>query len=210
MCGILQIVRIETADWHARVEKLVPIFSDSFSLDNYTTLLEQFYGFYAGFERELARRSATLDELLPDWRERLKLPLLQEDLLWLGRTEAELKALPVCSQLPAIYYNSELFGALYVSEGSTLGGQVITKHLQASFGLQRGRGVSFFAGHADRTGAMWQAFTNTFCRVAATPDTHVIVHAAQSTFQALWIWLSQTPSHGEDGTRDRRFEVNHA
>jgi heme oxygenase len=189
MCDILKIIKDETAEWHSRVEMLVPVFRDGYTRADYTRLLEQFYGFYSGYEMALGRTDG-LETLLPDWRERLKLPWLEEDLCWLGRTKTELSRLPVCSRLPALDSPELALGALYVTEGSTLGGQVISRRLEQSLALLPGKGASFFAGHGSATGSMWRGFSNALRRFATAENERCILASAGETFKSLWLWLS--------------------
>ena len=195
MCGILQSIRIGTAARHARVEALVPVFSETFGFGDYVQLLERFYGFYRPFEKNL-RVVSGLNTILPDWRERLKLPLLEQDLFWLGRTRAELDNLPVCSRLPPLDSDDMLAGALYVTEGSTLGGQIITRQLAKALSLHPGQGSSFFAGHGPETGSKWREFTAALCRIAAAGDESRIVSSAEDTFEASENWLASAVEQG--------------
>lgn len=50
-------------------------------------------------------------------------------------------------------------GMLYVSEGSTLGGQYILKHVQQVLGAQAGDAITFLNAYGPRTGSRWKAFT---------------------------------------------------
>src|SRR5208283_5357264 len=51
-----------------------------------------------------------------------------------------------------------LLGALYVLEGSTLGGAQIARALKGRIGGETEEGRRFFLGHGDRHGAMWAEF----------------------------------------------------
>jgi heme oxygenase len=51
-----------------------------------------------------------------------------------------------------------LAGVLYVIEGSTLGGQIIVRHLERNLGLTRESGARFFHGYGADTEAHWQEF----------------------------------------------------
>jgi heme oxygenase len=90
-------------------------------------------------------------------------------------------------------------GSLYVMEGSTLGGQVISRILDRSPDLI-GR-VRYFDPYGPRTGAMWRAFrAGLRGRVAAGADRRSIVAAAVQTFELLEDWLIRP----EQGLRDGR------
>jgi heme oxygenase len=50
------------------------------------------------------------------------------------------------------------WGALYVVEGSALGGQLIARQLSERLGITAERGGAFFAGWGERTGSRWREF----------------------------------------------------
>lgn len=194
---ILTIIRAETREWHLRVERLVPVFHEAFSLADYRRLLELFYGFYVPFERTVGT-VAGLGRMLPDWAERSKLPWLEEDLLWLGYTKADISRLQVCSLLPPLDSLATAFGALYVTEGSTLGGQLICRRLSQTMGLLPAQGASFFGANGVDTGARWKAFTTSLTGLATAHNQTVIVQSAVDTFKMLWLWLSQELKSEDD------------
>lgn len=79
------------------------------------------------------------------------------------------------------------FGSMYVIEGSTLGGQVITPLLQTHLNLAPGQGASYFHGYGDRTGAMWREFRNVANQEVGDDETAIgtAAHSAAQTFSAL-------------------------
>lgn len=83
---------------------------------------------------------------------------LAEDFAWLGgdaRSElAGLAPWPV----PDLATPAAIVGALYVIEGSTLGGKVIARQLAAHLGLNAAKGARFFHGHGAATEAHWGEF----------------------------------------------------
>lgn len=188
MTEILESIRSETQKWHERAESLIPILSDGFSHDAYCRLLERFFGFYFGFESAVVRVEA-VREILPDWRERLHVPRLEEDLRWLGYSDTRLRALPLCRDLPKVDSSAAAMGGLYVSEGSTLGGQIISRHLAKSLRVFSGAGATFFCGHGEKTGTMWRKYTSALCAVATPENKREIVEASVDTFRCVCQWL---------------------
>jgi len=187
---ILKILRNETAEWHARIETVVPVLRDEFTPAGYLRLLERLYGFYAGFEPRVSS-VAGLAGLLPDWPERQKLGWLSADLLWLGRQNSDLRQLPACEDLPRMDSAAMAFGALYVTEGSTLGGSIIARRLATRIGVSAGRGATFFTGHGSATAVRWKIFTLALSNMATTHNEQEIVNTAVQTFKTLWRWLSE-------------------
>ncbi|MCE7054496.1 biliverdin-producing heme oxygenase [Algoriphagus sp. AGSA1] len=49
-------------------------------------------------------------------------------------------------------------GILYVIEGSTLGGRIISKHVQRTLGYTPDNGAAYFAGYGEDTGLFWKKF----------------------------------------------------
>lgn len=75
-------------------------------------------------------------------------------------------------------------GALYVMEGSTLGGRFIARHVETTLGLLPGHGNAYFRGHGEHTGAMWRETTEA---ITAVPEgnAEATIAAAKRTFQAF-------------------------
>ena len=94
---------------------------------------------------------------------------------------------PLCPALPPLHTRAQLLGAMYVLEGSTLGGQVIARQLAAA-GIA---GRTFFTGRAERTGPLWKQFCQLLEAAAGTEDPDAIVASAILTFQTLAAWLNQ-------------------
>lgn len=79
------------------------------------------------------------------------------------------------------------WGAMYVLEGSALGGQVISRRVQQTLGLARDQGLAYFSGWGSETGAMWRAFLEKMSQEAGTgeADQQAACSAAIGTFEAL-------------------------
>ena len=74
-------------------------------------------------------------------------------------------------------------------EGSTLGGQVIGRHIGALHGLD-GAGLAYYRAHGRQTGVMWNLFRARLERLPAHPATEAAVtDAAVATFEAMRGWL---------------------
>lgn len=79
---------------------------------------------------------------------------------------------------------ADFLGAMYVVEGSTLGGQYIAKHVGEKFILSDGCGNAYFRGYGDRTGSMWRSFKQ---ELAALPeeDGDRVIAAARVMFRVF-------------------------
>jgi heme oxygenase len=199
---LLQTLKAETRPHHERAERVVRLMEPSLTLAGYRRHLEALYGLYASLEVTLAAR---LEGRFPPLRleERWKLPLLAEDLRALGHEEASLARLPRPSRPPSLPDVPEALGCLYVLEGSTLGGQLILRHLQRHFEGVAAGGFVFFRAYGESVGPMWKAFGEALVR--ACPDPALaprVVKGAQDTFEAFEAWLREVHEvHGDAPSR---------
>ncbi len=186
---LLPLLKERTAHAHARTEAAVPLLRAGLTVHGYALHLERMYGFYAPLEPALRPQLEPLN--LGDLR--LKQPLLEADLRALGRTGAQLAALPRCSSVPRVDTSARAVGCLYVLEGSTLGGQLLTRELTKR--LPEGTPLSFLNPYGPDTGRRWRAFRE--AAEAAVPEAafEAAVAAALQTFTSLEAWLTQAPAH---------------
>jgi len=190
--GILERVRYETRHLHKTLENELPIMRADLQLSDYRRLLARFYGFYVPVEDALAG-VLDLEFVLPDWPQRRKIDSLMKDLRALGFTPQEIAELPLCVQLPAIPGVEEALGCLYVLEGSTLGGQIIGRHLQATLHIGLDNGASFFRSYGDRVGTMWKTFQEALLS-RESEDHERMINAAIQTFESIHRWLPAGPA----------------
>jgi heme oxygenase (biliverdin-IX-beta and delta-forming) len=203
--SILSRLRLETRGEHEAVEEVLDLMGVRLTRDVYRQRLEQFYGFYAPLEAALqARAVSSADDagepgLSAATRSALasrltKTAHLRQDLQRLGVITDDL---PLCRHLPPLRTQAEVLGCLYVLEGATLGGRMITQHIQATFGITPTTGGSFFEGYGPDTGKMWQTMRQLL--VSGAPDTqseNTMVANAIATFACLRLWCEsgQKPS----------------
>ena len=149
--------------------------------EQYAAMLSAFYGFYQPVQQSIQQYITKED--LPDKEQRRTASLLLQDLAYLGMKTTVNK----CNNLPVITNKEKAFGALYVLEGSTLGGQHITKMLLKNEALQLGESdLTFFNGYKDETGAKWKSFIAALNRQSGEEE---IINAAKETFVAFKNWL---------------------
>lgn len=206
---ILSRLRLETRGEHDAVEQVLDLMGSSLSHQSYRQRLEQFYGFYAPLEKALQSHGKSLadrackaplsDAISSALAARLnKTAHLQQDLHHLG---VPAHVLPLCRDLPPLRTQAEVLGCLYVMEGATLGGRLITQHVRAALGITPATGGSFFQGYGDDTGRMWQGMRQLL--VSGSPDTETennIVTNAIATFACLRSWCETFPETNKNGT----------
>ncbi len=141
---------------------------------DYADLLKHFYAYFSKVEQAIAPFISA--EVLPDYASRRNASYLKEDIEALGGT---MDALPPV-QAPVIRNTASALGALYVMEGSIMGGRIIVQMLEKS-GITEG--VSFFSGYGEATGQMWQRFTEVLNHHASTEEDQALtIAAANATF----------------------------
>jgi len=186
--AILARLRAETRAEHDAIEAALDLTSETITLDAYRRTLERFHGFYLPMEAGLTKIGGWTERGI-DTSQRYKTRLLETDLRALGMNDPA--ALPVCTDLPSHATVAAAFGCLYVLEGATLGGQVISALLRKNLGVTPETGGRFFHGYGERTGAMWQGFRTALVAFAVSPgDQDGIVGAAKETFLRLHCWTT--------------------
>jgi heme oxygenase (biliverdin-IX-beta and delta-forming) len=182
--SLLEQLKLKTAISHQRLEKTVDVLNPALTRTDYGALLSDFYAFYAPLEQQIFE-APTWAELEFDLAARRKLPLLERDLSALG------VALPAWCPPIRIEGFAQLLGALYVTEGATLGGQVMGRHLKQTLGLTPDSGAAFFGSYGERVGPMWLEFKSFLNAQALDQKTESgIVAGALETFTQFEAWLS--------------------
>lgn len=179
----------ETKTNHQILEKaLVGKLKAIRSVEEYADLLKLFYGYFGGLEIKI--NQSINKTLLPDNKERRKTQAIADDIIALGGnipTKAD------GNNLPRITNHLEALGALYVIEGSTLGGKIISKMMQQQLGLVD-KGLSFFTSYGDNTMAMWDTFKGALDSQAENPEQEaVVIAAANQTFLKFGEWFNASP-----------------
>jgi heme oxygenase len=182
---LLERLRDETRPLHDDIERDLESSRMYSSVEGYRLLVGRFFGFYVAWEPEVGKAIADEEFFGP----RRKLPLLQRDLEALGYDEAEIEALPRCGGLPPIGNLAEAMGSLYVLEGSTLGGQVISHRVERLLRFCDGHGYAFFRSYGRAANPMWRRFGERLAAVSSPLTEETSIRSAQRTFVRLHRWL---------------------
>ncbi len=186
--GILSRLRLETRADHDAIDRTLDFTSAALTRAQYLHRLTQFFGFYQPLEAALRERSLSGSNswILP----RLgKTGLLAEDLAFF---DVASNAVPVCGDLPPLATAADLLGCLYVMEGATLGGQVISRHLRAHLGITSDTGGRFFHGYGETSGKMWLSMREVLVTSVSSRDTaDRVVKSATATFTTLRHWCEK-------------------
>lgn len=180
----LACLRAGTRDAHDRIET-VPALHRLLEADltqgEYVAVLRHLHAFHASIEPAIAAELEAFPQaaaMLDGSRPRA----LARDLDWFGVSTMPPPMPPPLKGIAAA------LGALYVIEGSGLGGRVIARHVTASVGVADGAGGSFYCRlDADTAKRRWQALANLLDRSDADPGQ--MVRGACLVFQAMESWL---------------------
>lgn len=178
---LLVRLRDGTVGSHARLEEALGLLRLPLARERFALLLERFHGFHAVWEPAIA-----------PWFEptflgpRCRTGLLEADLAVLGRPVASARP-PPCAAAAALGQSAErALGSLYVMEGSTLGGQVISHGLA---GTGWADDLRYFNPYGRGTGGMWAALKAMMLRRSDALADPKIVAGAVATFDLLQDWL---------------------
>ncbi len=180
--SIHEALKAATKPVHDQLERDLDLLRPELTREQYVELLKKFYGFYVSFERALAQ------DLKINYPYEKKLPALKRDLTRLGVPEEHVDQLPRVEAL-SLKLSEEQWGALYVIEGSALGGKVLEHHFKKTFGLGPEMGTAFFSGTGEKTMENWRLFLNLLGESSQVLNTDLIIRSAENTFHQLHRWL---------------------
>lgn len=182
----LSRLRLATRDTHVAIERTLALTEPGLTLDGYQRVLEKFYGYYQPMEEHLQLGRSQLADWL-DVQGRGKTPWLTQDLRRFRPVGAP--PLPLCRDLPAMNGPAAYFGCMYVLEGATLGGVIISRHILENLSVSPLSGGRFFHGYGEATGRMWQQFRAGLAAFAETErDQEAVIASARATFETLRNW----------------------
>ncbi|RCH55464.1 heme oxygenase [Mucilaginibacter hurinus] len=160
---------------HTDLEKIVvQKLKDVRSETDYAGLLKYFYAYFSALETAIA--PYINQQILADYDLRRKADKLEHDIQELG---SEIANLPQVT-LPKIGDARQAMGALYVMEGSVLGGTIIVQMLKKA-GINTG--LTFFGGYGEDNGTMWGKFVMALNKLGQTSDDErSVLETAAATF----------------------------
>ena len=182
------VLRAATQEVHERLHLhagFAAIQNATIGLAEYRNLIVRLYGFYLPFEAAAAIR--------PD-----RSKWLVNDLKALG-LDRPLHTLPKCPHVPQLNSAHLRLGALYVAEGSALGGRELARALDRFLGKDVAGGRQFFIGRGPKTGEAWRGYLAQLSAAPSEPSIRAeIIKGAVETFAAFEHWLNgwSTLAHG--------------
>jgi heme oxygenase len=193
-----RLLRQQTQAHHQRLNQhalLKGLLSRDFSLAQYQQILWAYAELYQIIEEQIELYLAQHPTAF-DYTQRRKSHWLTEDLAYFSETYPGVKQNGKfgCS-FPYINSVGQLFGILYVIEGSTLGGQQIAKALVSYHQLTPERGARFFYGYGNQSSSLWETFLHDLETALQEEFEYVrAAKAAQQTFELFLAVLDQSVS----------------
>lgn len=183
----LEQLRTATAAHHEAVEASIPLMQMDLDQATYITVLLRMHAFVVTWEHfSEERASGWIRDAL---QVRSRRHLLEADLRSLG---AKIVMPDVRPWMPSIVGNSGLLGAMYVMEGSKLGGQIIARHVRAVLNLHQNEGILYFLGHGDQTGLMWSQFLGFLRTEIPDGEAQEAISSAQQMFASFGECMRQS------------------
>lgn len=202
---IMTRLKQETRGPHERVEALAfskAVVEERLPLELYVAQLHAYAALHDALDRLVAECTDPIVRAI--WRDDLdKTALLARDIATLdpGRELAlpnvQESALAYAMHLREVArrFPRALLGHLYVTEGSTLGGMVLRKHLIRGLELPDDA-LHYFTCYGRETMARWRAFSSRMNEhVTAPVDQADVLDAANASFAAIGEVLSELSAH---------------
>jgi heme oxygenase len=191
------MARLREAIWpmHDYAEEKGPLHAlikGSMTREEYIEALKRIRGFTAPLEEAIGRELADKDVGL-DFDARRRLPDIDRDLEALGLSRTQIEALPrAVGEMPRLCDTGRALGAMYVFEGSRLGGQVLAVELDRQFGYGPDSGAAYFSSAGKNAQVMWQEFKSAVeLQSAEEGVADAVIAGAQDTFSAFNRWLER-------------------
>lgn len=154
--------------------------------EDYVRLLNWLYGFYEPLEKRI--RLYLTKDVFPDIDKRTRSEFLLWDILESGVPPP---APDFCTDLPVIDSFPSALGALYVLEGSTLGGRILAGMISRLLGEDTPDNLTFFNGYGAETGSMWETFNDFLNHSLSADQWEEISDTATKTFVSFKNWIDK-------------------
>ncbi|HEY8398144.1 MAG TPA: biliverdin-producing heme oxygenase [Flavihumibacter sp.] len=177
-------LRSKTDDQHQQLENTVSgLLSSVTDSPSYCKLLRLMAGYLIPLEEAVMQQP--LKELVPDIAERKRSRQLLSDIHifmpgWQQGTKAD---------IPPIDNPYQALGALYVLEGSSMGGPIIARMIRNQTSLISG--LSYFESYGDERKKKWNQFREYLDNPRLYEHKDQIAHTAVLSFQYYKKWLEE-------------------
>ncbi|UWX60867.1 biliverdin-producing heme oxygenase [Chryseobacterium oranimense] len=178
---VSEYLKQNTAEYHDAAEKLFnseKIFNKTFTLEDYKKIINTNYLMLLHTEDKIFKSLSDKYSEKLQLNDRKKLSLIEKDLESLS-----LENQPASHHLE---FNNEheALGAMYVIEGSTLGGNVIAKQLSKTEGFDDVT-FNFFGCYQENTGPMWKNFKEVLDTEVTEENYNEVLSGAKKLYTFL-------------------------
>lgn len=182
----------ETQPFHTQLERVADferLMTPKVVTSDYSHALRKMWGYLSPLELQIYYDEA-LKRWIPDLEERRRSAYILQDLNRLRVTEPPLAA--SSSHLPYLPSLAHKMGGLYVLEGSSLGGRIISKHL-LDRGVAKPDQLNFFQYDQEKIGYRWKKFLQALQEFSQThPDQiEIVIESAKDTFKHYKLWMEK-------------------
>ncbi|MBL3658350.1 biliverdin-producing heme oxygenase [Fulvivirga sediminis] len=156
---IAELLKNETAELHKLSEKnnyFREIYNSTLTLQQYETMLIRNYWLNLNVEQAAQNISEVESLSTLELAKRKKAHLIVKDLNNLDSPSIDLPE----ESFPELN-SAEIMGALYVTEGSTLGGNIILKNLMKNKAFDGKNIFNFLSYYGENTSSYWKVFLET-------------------------------------------------
>ncbi|MGC4099990.1 biliverdin-producing heme oxygenase [Ferruginibacter sp.] len=182
---IIDTLRTATKKAHQDLDHYIfPIIRKIDDNEEYAKLLKVFFGYFKPVYNQLDKYLT--DDNVQLYSSRRKPERIIEDLTALGMQE---EGFLLCDSCPLIDTTAKAFGAFYVLEGSTMGGNIIVRNLMGQLKKAPPASFSFFSGYADQNLQMWNFFLTDLENNTQPAAVDELVHTASATFLTFANWI---------------------
>ncbi|SDG01250.1 biliverdin-producing heme oxygenase [Terriglobus roseus] len=184
-------LRNQTRDDHSATEGTVPLMDPSLTLPQYGDALTRMYRIVRAWDSWADAHAP--GDLQPILHTRRRADLLADDLTTLGfptPSDEEVPHQRMASTTVEGNPRAVFLGRMYVMEGSTLGGQLLARHVEEQLGFSEGEGDSYFRGYAEATGERWRQFKS-FLEELPDEQADTVVASAKNMFALFGETMSQ-------------------
>ncbi len=179
---LMKKLKSTTSELHRRVEETPinkAIIQQGMKLEQYKELIQRNYLIHASLEHQIKsvlnkNKHASVSHFFHS-----KLEWLEKDMTSLGLTKPHVTNDAI--SIPRYHSIAELFGCLYVIEGSMLGGSILYRALRENKHLDSIPEFHFFKNYGKDVGLRWKTFKNIVEDENDDPDA--TIRAAKNTFR---------------------------
>tara|TARA_B100000686_G_C16618461_1_gene877822 strand:- start:443 stop:1015 length:573 start_codon:yes stop_codon:yes gene_type:complete len=156
-----------------------PLQSATLTRVEYERILKGFYTYYSALEHHYEGVKSDFGNIFDP------VAALEKDFQTLGISPPKNNSFgkAVQTDLPADF--DHYIGYLYVKQGSTLGGQIMSKNIERTIGLDRDKKVHFFNPYGKSTGPVWKSFLAYLERIEDSVCMDSAIHGANHAFSAM-------------------------